>query len=261
MFHGETCLSQSSPVKYLESFLQQYSPVCNNKWVVLNQGGELYGNLDVQNLFKGYQYEIYPTSFDSSYQNSPVERAHCTVSNDIKSFLVGADLPIAYWPYAFLRVLRIQNALPGNGQSLSPIHLSTGKKINLENLRTFGCRVWVGPLGIQAKSFRDNAQKESSLIMFLTQHEISSGMMLNFKDVKLRYIVYLTKDSMMFISSLFLSTHSICFVLQLEMILLNSKILLMQHLIWRFVSILSHKSKQLLFMYHLLKMILHLILK
>ena len=37
MLHGDTRLSKSSPVKYLESFLQQYSPQCSNKWVVLDQ--------------------------------------------------------------------------------------------------------------------------------------------------------------------------------------------------------------------------------
>ena len=159
MLHGDTRLSKSSPVKYLESFLQQYSPQCENKWVVLDQGGELYGNPEVQNLFKRYKYEIYPTGADSSSQNGPVERAHRTVSNGIKSCLIGAGLPIAYWPFAFLHVLRIRNALPGAGQGSSPIHLSTGKKDNLKNLRTFGCRVWVRPPGIQAKRFKDKARK------------------------------------------------------------------------------------------------------
>ena len=55
--------------------------------------------------------------------------------------------------------MRIQNALPGNGQGSSPIHLSTGKKDNLKNLRTFGCRVWVRTPGIQAKRFKDKARK------------------------------------------------------------------------------------------------------
>ena len=85
-------------------------------------------------------------------------------------------------------------------------------------------------------------EKESSLVMLLTPHKISSGMMLNLNDIKLRYIVYLTKDSMMFLSSIFLPTHNICFVLQMEMISLKSKVLLMQHLIWSSISILSQKK-------------------
>ena len=54
MLHGDTRLSKSSLVKYLESFLQQYSPECKNKWVALDQEDELYGNSDVRNLFKRY---------------------------------------------------------------------------------------------------------------------------------------------------------------------------------------------------------------
>ena len=65
IIHDETRLSKSSPVKYLESFLQQYSLECMNKWIVLDQGGEVYTNHEVQNLFKGYIYVIYATCADS----------------------------------------------------------------------------------------------------------------------------------------------------------------------------------------------------
>ena len=37
MLHGDTCFSKSSTVKYLEPFLQHYSPKCKNKWNVLDQ--------------------------------------------------------------------------------------------------------------------------------------------------------------------------------------------------------------------------------
>ena len=119
----------------------------------------MYGNPDVQNLFKRYNYETFPTGADSSSQNGPVERAHRTVSNGIKSCLIGADLPIAYWPFSFLHVLRIRNTLPGNGQGSSPIHLLTRKKDNLKNLRTFGYRVWVRTPRNQANRFKDKAQE------------------------------------------------------------------------------------------------------
>ena len=38
--------------------VRQLGSECKNKWVVFDQGGELYGNPDVRNLFKQYQYEI-----------------------------------------------------------------------------------------------------------------------------------------------------------------------------------------------------------
>ena len=96
MLHGDISLSNISPIKYLESFLQQHSPECKNKWVVLDQGGELCGNPDVQHLFKRYQHKIFPTGSDSLSQNGLVKRAHRTISNGIKSWLIGAGLPLAY---------------------------------------------------------------------------------------------------------------------------------------------------------------------
>jgi hypothetical protein len=42
MLHGDVRLSKASPVKYFENFLSEYSPNVCDKWVVMNQGGELY---------------------------------------------------------------------------------------------------------------------------------------------------------------------------------------------------------------------------
>lgn len=42
MIHGDTRLSKDSPLKYLESFLTEYSPECKNEWVAMDQGGELF---------------------------------------------------------------------------------------------------------------------------------------------------------------------------------------------------------------------------
>jgi hypothetical protein len=159
MLHGDTRLTKASPVKYFESFLSEYSPNCRNKWVVMDQGGELYKNPRVRNLFKKFKYEIYPTGADSSSQNGPVERSHRTVSNGVKAILIGAGLDIKFWPYAFNHVVRIRNAIPGLGQVESPVKISTGSKDNLKNLRVFGSRVWVRSPGIQARRFKDKACK------------------------------------------------------------------------------------------------------
>ena len=159
MMHGDCRLSKASPIKYLKSFLEQYSPEMENKWVVMDQGGELYNNPEVVNLFKFYKYKIYPTGADASHQNGPVERGHRSVLTFIKSLLIGAGLETKFWPYAFMHVLRIRNAIPGSMQVESPIKMSTGEKDNLKHLKTFGCRVWVRPPGIQARRFKDKARK------------------------------------------------------------------------------------------------------
>ena len=87
----------------------------------MDQGGKLFNNPKGVTLFCRFGYEVLPTGADSSFQNGPVERAHCTVSQGIRSLLIGTDLDIKFWPYAFLHVLHIQNTLPGAGQIESPI--------------------------------------------------------------------------------------------------------------------------------------------
>ena len=120
MLHGDCRLTKASPIKYLRSFLTEYSPNCPNKWVVLDQGGELFRNPAVCSLFKEFGYKIYPTGGDSSHQNGPVERAHRTISQSVKAVLIGAGLDIKFWPYAFHHVIRLRNAIPGQGQKVSP---------------------------------------------------------------------------------------------------------------------------------------------
>ena len=110
--HGDTQLTKASPLKYLESFLSEYAPECKDKWVVLDQGSELYGNTKIKNLFRRFGYKIYPISPDGLFQNGPVERAHIKISQGIKALLIGAGLDIRFWSYEFMHVLRIGNALP-----------------------------------------------------------------------------------------------------------------------------------------------------
>ena len=109
----------------------------------MGEGNELYNNPKVVTLFCRFVYEILPTGADFSFQNVPVEQTYCTVSQGIRSLLIGADLDIKFWFYAFLHVLCIRNTLPGAGQTVPPIFQSTGKKDNFQNLHVFGCRVWV----------------------------------------------------------------------------------------------------------------------
>ena len=72
MLHGDTRLSKASPLKYLKSFLSEYTPECKDKLVVLDQGSELYGNDKIKNLFCRFGYKIYPTSPNGSFQNGPL---------------------------------------------------------------------------------------------------------------------------------------------------------------------------------------------
>jgi len=115
MLHGDTRTSKASPLKYLESFLEEYSPNVSNKFVVMDQGGEMYRNPAILNLFQRYKYQVFPTGADASFQNGQVKRSHRTVATSVRALLFGAGLPVKFWPFAFHHVLRICNAIPHRG--------------------------------------------------------------------------------------------------------------------------------------------------
>ena len=157
MLHGDTRRSKATPLKYLRSWLNQYAPSKHlKKWVVLDQGGELFGNPEVHSLFREFGYSVLPTGGYASWQNGPVERAHRTISDSIKALLIGAGLDSRFWPYAFYHSIRLRNAIPGAGQSSSPLFMATGRKDNFKNLRVFGCRVLVPRLGKHVPRFSQN---------------------------------------------------------------------------------------------------------
>ena len=55
MFHGGTRCSKTAPLKYLRSWLNQYAPPKHlKKWLVLDQGGEVFGNPEVHSLFREF---------------------------------------------------------------------------------------------------------------------------------------------------------------------------------------------------------------
>ena len=156
---GDTRRTKASPIHWLRDFLTKHSPTCPDKYVFLDQGGELYHNPEVTTLFKKFGYDIYPTGADASHQNGPVERAHRTVADSIRTFLIGANLPIKFWPYAFHHSLRIRNSTPSRDQEIAPLKLAFDRVDDFTHFRTFGCRVWVRPPGERPAKFRPNPRK------------------------------------------------------------------------------------------------------
>ena len=156
---GESRLSKAPPVEFLRHFLEQRSPNCDDKYVVMDQGGELYKSPAVQKLFEQYGYTIHPTGADTSRQNA-VERHQRTIANGIRSLLIGSGLPAKFWPYAFHHYVHLKNAIiVPRKQQTSPTEAALGKKDNLSSLRTFGCRIWVRPPGRLTSKFTSRSLK------------------------------------------------------------------------------------------------------
>ena len=125
----------------------------------MDQGGELYGNPDILNIFTNHHYQIHPTGTDSSHQNGPVERAHRVIGDHVRALLIGAQLDVKFWPYAFFRHLRINNAMAMNGQDSSRIFQATRMKEDFSGFCTFGYHTWIRPPVKHSAKFKHNIVK------------------------------------------------------------------------------------------------------
>ena len=83
MKHGDTRISKGPPLQWLAHFLSQCNLHCADKYVHLDQGGELFNHPEVQNLFAKKGYTIHPTGADALRQNGLVERGHRTLADTI----------------------------------------------------------------------------------------------------------------------------------------------------------------------------------
>ena len=87
----------------------------------MDQGAELYANLDIFNMFTNHHYEMHSTRTDSSHKNGPVKHAYRVIGDHARALLIGANLGIKFWLYIFFHHLRIANTMATNGQNSSQI--------------------------------------------------------------------------------------------------------------------------------------------
>ena len=105
---GKCQRSKASPLNWIRNTLTHFASgqgVGENRYVHMDQGGELYNNPKVRKIFEKRGFAIHPTGADASHQNGLVKRAHRTVAKGMRSFLVSSGAPIKFWPYAFKHYL------------------------------------------------------------------------------------------------------------------------------------------------------------
>ena len=167
--HGDTQISKGPPLQWLDHCLAQYKPQqCKGKYVHLDQGGELFNHPEVWNLFKKNGSDILPTGAENYHQNGPVEQRHCTHANTIRALLVGGNLHIKFWPYAFYHALHMSNPNPTHNQ---PGNRKSRKF--LQYLYFWLSRVWVCPPRHYTAKLKPNLPKS---VCFLGTFPTPNGM-------------------------------------------------------------------------------------
>jgi hypothetical protein len=185
--YGTTIQSKSPPIDFLRRFFETHSSTSPRRFVRLDHGRDLGGSKKLQGLLSEFGYSVQLTAPDSPHQNGMIERVNQDAGNFMRTALNGASLAPKFWPYAFYTFLRVYNVLPHNRAGFgeedlvptTPFEVVMGKRPDLSNFRTFGCRVWVRPPGGRKKKLIDNTRR---------------GRFLGFKSTS-KNCLYLDEDS------------------------------------------------------------------
>jgi hypothetical protein len=141
--HGITQVSKEPPIVWLDAFLARNKPNVPNRYICMDQGGELGRCPEIKAVCDKHGYTIHQTGTEAHHQNGPVERPNSTIADALRSMLEGSAQPAKFWPYAFDHYLRIYNSFPVGEHDESPTSICNQHQDDFANLRTWGCRVWV----------------------------------------------------------------------------------------------------------------------
>ena len=112
MNNVDASISKVSSITCLRNLLKHYSPTCNDKYIHLDQRGELFNNPYVNNLLKWFCYTLNPTGSDTSNQNGPVKWSHIKLAKSLWGMLNGANLDIKFWKYVLCHAIQLYNSFP-----------------------------------------------------------------------------------------------------------------------------------------------------
>jgi hypothetical protein len=82
-------------------------------------------------------------------QNEVAERRNQTLLEMVRSMMVQANLPITFWGDALLTAVYILNRVPSKSVSSTRYELWNNRKLNLNNMRPWGCAAFVHDMSHQ----------------------------------------------------------------------------------------------------------------
>ena len=138
--------SKDPPIEFVRSFLNTHKDRnCSLIKVRTDQGGELWGSHDFQEVIQESKCVLEPTGAGDPAQNGKAEAPNKTYGKMMRSMLDNAGLGPEFWSYALLHAVYVKNRLPHSSHQMrkSPYEAYSGIKPNLSLLRVWGCRVIV----------------------------------------------------------------------------------------------------------------------
>ena len=105
--------------------------------------GSLAESVVFRNMLAAVGYNLEKTATDSSSQNGVAERPHQTLATMVRCLLYASSLSVTFWADALIYATYVNNRMHNAGVNNVPYTLWTGKRANVQHLRTFGAHVSV----------------------------------------------------------------------------------------------------------------------
>lgn len=125
---------------------QEYSAMataaCGTKIskLTVDQGREYFSNHQ-KKYYKSMGIQVEPTVAYSPQQNGVAERYNRTLTEKVRTMLIGSNAPKSLWSEAALAAVYIINRCPTSAisRNTTPAEIWYGSKPSLEKIRVFGC--------------------------------------------------------------------------------------------------------------------------
>ena len=106
---------------------------------------ELFNNPYVEKILQSCSYTLYPTRYDTSYQNGPVEQSHRIFANSIWDMLFVANVDIKCSPYDLYHDILLSHYFPEPHANTSIIDKDIFNWWKLSYLCTIVSHVYMQP--------------------------------------------------------------------------------------------------------------------
>jgi transposase InsO family protein len=124
----------------------------------IDNGGEFISN-EMTKYCRERGVWINTTNPYTPQQNGVAERRNRTIMEKAKSFLLQANLPNVFWPYAVYTAVFLMNRVYSKSIGDIPFRKWFGKDYNYKYLRVWGCRAFVHVPKEKRKALDDKAEE------------------------------------------------------------------------------------------------------
>jgi transposase InsO family protein len=124
----------------------------------IDNGGEFISN-EMNKYCRERGVWINTTNPYTPQQNGVAERRNRTIMEKAKSFLLQANLPNVFWPYAVYTAVFLMNRVYSKSIGDIPFRKWFGKDYNYKYLRVWGCRAFVHVPKEKRKALDDKAEE------------------------------------------------------------------------------------------------------